>query len=98
MLNMSLLDISSPQLAMRYGLSQMGVYISDFPIGSNPEVQGFQVGDCILAIHNIKITSITEIKSLLQNYVVGDTLSLNILRGTQQIILDLILTEYKPSL
>lgn len=96
-LNMSLLDITSSQMAMRYGVSRTGVYIADFPTNSNPESQGFQIGDCILSIADTQVSSSSMIKTLLQSYSVGDTLPVAILRGNQTLTLNLTLSEYKPS-
>jgi len=78
-------------------ITDYGVYIAE------SESPDFKVGDRIIAIDNVTISSIADIKSLLSDYKVGDTVTITISRvdgsgrRPQKLEIPLTLTEQLPS-
>lgn len=97
MLGVSVVDITSAQKAMQFGVRQMGIYIADFEENSKAAKAGLQVGDCIVAINNKQITSTGDITSILQESSVGDLVEMTLSRNGQMVNVQLELSEYKPS-
>lgn len=62
-----------------YGMPA-GVYISEVNDGSDAKKQGLRVGDVILEVNEIPVTTVAEINSIKEGLQVGDTLDLTIWR------------------
>ncbi len=60
---------------------------------SPAEKAGLKEGDIILEFDGKKINSTNSISSLIKNYKVGDKINLKVLRGQEELNLELILTE-----
>ncbi len=61
--------------------------------GSAAEKAGLQEGDIILELNGEKITTDNSLATIIQKYKPGDTITLKILRGTQEKIIPLTLGE-----
>ena len=61
--------------------------------GSAAEKAGLKVNDIILAFGGEQITSSSEISALLYGYNVGDTVTITVQRGSEQIDVDVTLGE-----
>ncbi len=61
--------------------------------GSAAEKAGLKVNDIILAFGGEKITSSSEISALLYGYKVGDTVTITVQRGSEQVDVDVTLGE-----
>lgn len=69
-----------------------GLYIQSTVKGSGAEKAGLQPYDRIIALNDYEISSYTDLSSQLQNYNVGDTVTLTIVRDGQHMNVDVTLT------
>lgn len=88
-LGITTVDITNTATAMRYRISQLGVYVAETTSSS------FQVGDCILSIAGQAIESSTDIKNILNDYQVGDKISVQVMRNNQKTKISVTLEELK---
>ena len=95
-LGISCVSIENRQYMYYYGVSTYGVYVKE-AIGQNAKTAGLQEGDLIVGIDNYDVISYTTMKEALENYNVGDVVKLKIIRGTEEITLNLALDEKKVS-
>lgn len=79
------------------GNTSGGVYVASVKTGSNAEKAGFQVGDRVLAVDGKEITTFSDLKSVISEHSVGDTLSFELERNGRTGTLQLTLEEYSPS-
>ena len=56
-----------------------------------------KVGDNIIAIGDVAISSVANVKSQLNNYSVGDTIQVQVIRDGRTLTLDVTLDEFKPA-
>lgn len=83
-----------PDLAGLYGLPvEWGVYVSRVMPGSPAEAGGLQEGDIITQIGDVALNGDTPYANALYHYAPGDTVTLSIQRGRQQIQLNVTLAE-----
>jgi membrane-associated protease RseP (regulator of RpoE activity) len=83
-MGVSLADIT-PKLVQQLGLTQdKGVVIVKVVTGSPAEQAGLQAKDILLKIGDTAIDTAKTAVSTISSYKVGDTVTLTILRGTQQ--------------
>lgn len=90
---MSLIDIEDRYTAYYYGVSRTGVYVQNVT-GSNAQDAGFQSGDCIVAVGDTAVSSVSEFNAAIKQYAVGDTVKVTVIRGKRQGTLSLTLNEY----
>jgi serine protease Do len=95
-LGLTLLDLVTEQAAMQYRVSRLGCYVLKVTSGSHADAAGFQSGDCILALADTSIATTADLNAALKQYVIGDTVSVTVLRNRQQLTLQLLLAEYQP--
>lgn len=100
-LGFSLFEIADSEDYMNYW--QYNKYITDYGVYiAESESTDFHVGDRIIAINSVTISSIADIKSLLTEYSVGDTVTITVSRlddsGRRSNTLDikLVLEEVLP--
>lgn len=93
---MSFIDLTSAQKALMYGVSRLGVYVQSVESGSNAAKAGFKVGDMVAQVGNTKITSTAALTQALDQYKVGDTVSITVIRNSYSGTLSLKLAEYVP--
>ena len=74
----------------------MGVYVQLVTEGGASDRAGVKVGDCIIAIGDVAVSTVDEIKGQLNNYSVGDTVQLQVIREGRTLTLNVTLEEYKP--
>ena len=72
-----------------------GLYITHVDPGSDAYAKGIEDGDMLLSIDGQRITTMDELKSLLYDREVGETLETIIYRGGQQYRVELTLGEHK---
>ena len=72
-----------------------GLYITHVDPGSDAYAKGIEDGDMLLSVDNHRISSMEQLKSLLYDREVGDTVEAVIYRAGQQYRVELILTESK---
>ena len=71
----------------------VGVYVASIVPGSRAELAEIQVQDIILEFDGNKITTIDELKQILQTKEVGDVVEVRIIRGSEKINLQVELYE-----
>ena len=74
-----------------------GVYVASVKSGSNAAEAGFNVGDRVIAIDGTEINSISDIKKIITEHSVGDTLSFEVERNGSTGTVSLTLEEYAPA-
>lgn len=97
-LGVSLVDITSTQVAKKYGLSQTGVYVAAVSAGSSADSAGITEGDMIISIDGTTVGTSAEVQQIIRNHAVGDTLSIQISRKGQVQTVSAILGESSPSI
>lgn len=75
--------------------STFGAYVSSVVKNSPAANAGLAKDDIILAVDGVKIGASTSLGTLLGEHSVGDTVTLTVLRGDQQLTVQLTLAEYK---
>ena len=75
----------------------MGVYVAGVTEGGASDKAGVQVGDCIISIGDVAVSSYSDIKSQLNNYSVGDTIQMQVIRDGRTLTLNITLDEYRPT-
>ena len=95
-LGITLLNVQNAQDAFQYRVSRLGVYVQSVTEGGASEKAGVQVGDCIIALGDVAVSTHAEVKSQLNNYAVGDTVQLQVIRDGRTLTLDVVLEEFKP--
>lgn len=96
-LGVSLVDITTEQQALMYQVPQLGVYIWQVTEGGSAQEAGLQQGDCIQAIDGTKVSTATEVKEILQQHQVGDTIAVQVLRNGQTGTVNVTLKESVPT-
>ena len=96
-LGVTLIDITDAQTAFQYRVDRMGVYVAGVTEGGASDKAGVQVGDCIISIGDVAVSSYSDIKSQLNNYSVGDTIQMQVIRDGRTLTLNITLDEYRPT-
>ena len=78
----SILDLTDSSDAMQYGVQITGVYIAELN-GNNAKKSGLQVGDLIYYLDETKITSGSQLISLIQEHEPGDKVTFTIVRNNE---------------
>ncbi len=94
-LGVTVLSIENAQTAIQYGVSSLGVYITDIESGSAADKAGLQAGDRIISINNLVVESFADLSAALDNYAVGDTVEIMVSRGGSTVTVSLTLQEKK---
>ena len=90
-LGISVLEVTDPASAMRYRLSEPGVYVA----AVNTE-NGLQAGDLIRRVDGVEISALADITDVLAEHQVGDVLNVTIQREGAELELQVTLTEQIP--
>lgn len=72
-----------------------GLYITQVERGSDAYAKGIEDGDILISIDDEHVTTMDELKAVLNGYAVGDTVTAVIYRSGQQYQMQLTLTEDK---
>ena len=80
-----------------FDMSEGGVVVASVRSGSNAEKAGFNVGDRVISVDNNTVSSISDLKAIISEHSVGDTLSFEIERGGRTGTIQLTLEEYVPT-
>ncbi len=96
-LGMELTDITSQDTAFYYGVNNTGCYVLSVTKGSNADAAGFHTGDLIIKVNGTEVSKSTDIKSVLKDSKVGDTVKFTVYRSGKTVDLELTLDEYIPS-
>ena len=72
-----------------------GLYITNVAPGSDAEAKGIKDGDMLLSLDGQRITTMDQLKALLYDYEVGQTVQAVIYRSGERYQVDLVLTEHR---
>ncbi len=90
-LGISYIAIDDYMDLMRYGVTSYGIYVYDG--GETP----LENGDRIVRFGDYEVSSTATLKSAIQNYTVGDTVRITVVRRGQYVDLEVTLIESKPA-
>lgn len=91
-LGVSVIDATSAQTAMQYGLQLTGIYITEVT-GSEAKAAGFQAGDMIYYVDNTQIDSSATLSDVLLDHKPGDKVKVIVIRDGKTVELTTTLTE-----
>ena len=74
-------------------LPRLGVYVTGFITNEAAESSELQIGDCIVKVEGVEVTTVAEILATVYAYHVGDTVELEVLRDNEMITVSTVLTE-----
>ena len=78
----TIVDLTSAQKAMQYGVSITGVYIQEVT-GENAKKAGLKAGDLIYYLDDVKITHSAILLKTIQSHQVGDTVEFTVVRDNE---------------
>ena len=76
---------------LMYGYTKPGVYVIDSPL--NTELKN---GDRIVAIDNIEISKLSDIKAIIREHKIGDMVSVTVVRNNRNVTVTATCYEYVP--
>jgi len=88
--------ITDLQTAMQAGVSQLGVYVQRVDEGSAAEKAGLKVGDMFVSVDGTAVSSTSDVTAVLDQHQVGDTIEVQVVRGTQIVTANVTLEESTP--
>ena len=83
-----------PDVAAAYGLP-MGVYVNEVTIGNCAATAGVRAKDIIIGLGGYEIETMNDLSRALRAYEAGETVTITVWRGGQEMILEITLDE-KP--
>lgn len=89
-------SIESRRYMSYYNVSRYGVYVSEVT-SQSAVTAGLKEGDLIIGIEDYEVQSYTEMKDILTKYKAGDVVKLTVLRGQEEVVLDIALVEKKTN-
>lgn len=95
-MGVKVLEIADNQTAYQYGVERYGVYIVEINPGSGAEKAGLEVGDCIVSINDKLVETTSDVTSELDNFSVGDTITLQVIRDRRIVTAQVVLGESVP--
>ena len=96
MLGVSVIEVNSQQMAQQYGVDRLGVYIASVTDGLGAQQAGLQVGDCIVSINGTAVSANGDVTAELENFEVGDSVELQVVRDGKMMTFNVPLTENVP--
>ena len=78
-MGVTVITINDAQTAMQYGVSNYGVYIYQIASGSGAEKGGLKLGDRIISIDDVAVSSASDVQKYCQSKEVGDTVTLQVI-------------------
>lgn len=91
-IGITIIDASSAEVAMQYGLRMTGVYVQEVT-GSEAKKAGFKAGDMIYYVEDTKIESQANLISALNKHKPGDKVKITVIRDNQTVELTTTLVE-----
>jgi S1-C subfamily serine protease len=93
-IGVSIQDIDS-KLADTKGLKQLkGIYVNGISAGGSAQDAGIEEGDVITSVHDVPITSVSELQEQVSRYRPGDKISVTILRNNKEMNLPVVLKTF----
>lgn len=92
-LGVSVFTAVTQEEAEAQGYAQPGLYIQDVNPGSAAEVAGMQLGDRVVEADGVSISSLNDLRGVLDSNKVGDTIDITVERGGTTLGLSVTLQE-----
>lgn len=89
--SLSAQDNSAPFLGLQVDAAEDGVVVLQVVPGSAASEAGVEVDDVLTAVNGEAVTSYDDLAGLLADHAVGDTITLDLLRGDDSLSLDAVL-------
>ena len=83
-IGVNILDLSSAEDAMKYGVRQTGIYIQEVT-SSEAQSAGFQAGDMIYYIGDKQIKSSNDIAQILSEHKPEDEITVTVIRNNETV-------------
>jgi len=90
---LTLIDVTDTYSAWYYGVNSLGVYVYE-----SKYTEEIKSGDRLVSINGAEVSTSADVKSVLSEYKVGDTVTVRISRNGKQSDVQLTLQEYVPTL
>ncbi len=95
-MGVQLVDITTPQKAMMYRVSELGVYVYSVAEDGGAAKASMKAGDLLISINGDLAVSSADVTTALNKCKAGDTIKVVIQRSGVQKTLNVKLMEYKP--
>jgi len=95
-IGIEMINLTSAQDAIRYGARNLGVYVNKV-ISDGAKKAGFQEGDMLYYLEDIRIEKPSDLTDGLMKYKVGDKVKVTVVRGNEIVDLTVELSEQKPN-
>lgn len=95
-MGVTVIQITDPQTAYSYGVSQAGVYVRDVAEGGAAEKAGLKPGDRFVSVDGTAVSETGDVTGALAQHQVGDTIEVQVARGKQIVSASVVLEELKP--
>ena len=95
-MGVTVLSINAAQTAFQYGVNQAGVYVQSVNEGGAADKAGLQPGDRFVSIDGTAVNSTSDITGIIGEHAVGDTIEVQVVRGTQIVTANVTLEESTP--
>ncbi len=82
-----------PQTFRTYYHLPSGIYVTSVAEGSDTKAKGLAEGDVITAINDTPVTSISELNTVKNQFVAGDTVTLTVYRGGKYYLVEITLID-----
>ena len=92
-MGVTIVDVNSPEMAMEYGVNNLGVYIYGVEKDSPAEKAGLQPGDRLLSIGNVEVTTMNDLTNYIRGCKVGDTVQVVVARKGKILQAEMVLGE-----
>ncbi|MEG0077182.1 S1C family serine protease [Anaerorhabdus sp.] len=93
--NRATIGVYLSEVTQNNGQVVPGLYISEVIEGSGAEKAGLQAYDRIIFVGDTEITSYSDLKKIIKEYNVGDTIEMTVVRDGKQIVAQVTLSESK---
>lgn len=95
-LGVSIIEVSDSRTAFYYRVPKNGVYLAGINEGSAAERAGLKIGDGILAVDDVEISTASQLQAEIANHKAGDAITLTILRDNAEKTVKVTLGEKVP--
>lgn len=96
-LGITMIDITTSQMAYMYQVGELGAYIYSVAEGSAAEQAGLQNGDRIVSINGTPVSNASEVKTQVGTVAVGETVTIVVSRNGQEVKVTVTMGEYIPN-
>ncbi|NLL91454.1 MAG: trypsin-like serine protease [Ruminococcaceae bacterium] len=89
------IEVNSYESAAELGVERFGVYVHEITPGRGAEKAGLEVGDYIVSINDKAVFTLNDISNILQDYKIGDIVTIQVIREGTTYNYELELTELR---